>query len=82
MAAAAEISATKSAFQAALDRAWKVRQPAPLPFAFGYQYHGTSDANGNCKPATARLDWWQDMLRAYVKNEAVYRCPSTAKPIV
>lgn len=33
----------QGAFQAALDRAWKLRQPAPLPFAFGYQYHDQRD---------------------------------------
>ncbi|MBI3370156.1 MAG: hypothetical protein HY017_00160 [Betaproteobacteria bacterium] len=33
----------QGAFQAALDRAWKARQPAPLPFSFGYQYHDQRD---------------------------------------
>ena len=35
------------AFQAGLDRAYKTQQAAPLPFAFGYQYHDFRDARSN-----------------------------------
>jgi hypothetical protein len=35
------------AFQAGLDRAYKAQHPAPLPFAFGYQYHDFRDARSN-----------------------------------
>jgi prepilin-type N-terminal cleavage/methylation domain-containing protein len=45
-------------------------------YPFGYQYYGTYDAAGNCKPTDHKLEWWQDMLRPYVKNETVYTCPN------
>jgi hypothetical protein len=35
------------AFQAGLDRAYKMQQPAPLPFTFGYQYRDFRDARSN-----------------------------------
>ena len=35
------------AFQAGLDRAYKAQHPAPLPFAFGYQYHDFRDTRSN-----------------------------------
>jgi prepilin-type N-terminal cleavage/methylation domain-containing protein/prepilin-type processing-associated H-X9-DG protein len=41
---------------------------------YGYQYHW--DAAGNQIPNM--LEWWQDLCRPYVKNEAVYTCPSAS----
>lgn len=35
------------AFQVGLDRAYKARQPAPLPFTFGYQFHDFRDSRSN-----------------------------------
>jgi hypothetical protein len=35
------------AFQDGLDRAYKAKQPAPLPFTFGYQYRDLRDAHSN-----------------------------------
>jgi prepilin-type N-terminal cleavage/methylation domain-containing protein/prepilin-type processing-associated H-X9-DG protein len=45
-------------------------------YPFGYQYFGTYDAQGNCTATNQLLVWWQDLLRPYVRNEAVYTCPS------
>ena len=33
----------KGAFQPALDKVWKVQNPQPLPFTFGYQYNDRRD---------------------------------------
>ena len=35
------------AFQVGLMRAYKAREPAPLPFTFGYQYHDFRDTRSN-----------------------------------
>src|SRR5215208_5528653 len=47
-------------------------------YPFGYQYYGTYDAQGNCTATNQFAVWWQDMLRPYVRNEAVYTCPSAS----
>src|ERR1051326_640189 len=41
-----------------------------------YNYEYLWDANGKQIPGT--LLWWQDLVRPYVKNEAVYTCPSAS----
>jgi prepilin-type N-terminal cleavage/methylation domain-containing protein/prepilin-type processing-associated H-X9-DG protein len=41
---------------------------------FSYQYYW--DAKGKQIPGI--IDWWQDLCRPYVKNEAVYTCPSAS----
>jgi prepilin-type N-terminal cleavage/methylation domain-containing protein/prepilin-type processing-associated H-X9-DG protein len=38
-----------------------------LPYNYAYTW-----------PGQAELYWWQDLCRPYIKNEAVYSCPSAA----
>ena len=41
-----------------------------MPFGYAYTW-----------PGQAELFWWQDLCRPYVRNEAVYSCPSMAQHI-
>src|SRR5215216_6026680 len=42
-----------------------------LPYGYAYTWPGQKE-----------LYWWQDLCRPYVKNEAVYTCPSASPHIL
>ena len=64
----------QGAFQAALDRAWKSRQPAPLPFSFGYQYHDQRDERSHVIIAR-KLPPYRAILANHKRGSAV-RAPA------
>ena len=67
----------QGAFQIALERAWKARQPAPLPFSFGYQYHDQRDERSHVIVAR-KLSPYRAMLANH-KRGTVLRA-STLRP--